>query len=198
MLFCCLFCLFVPATAQSDTYTPTEADMNNTVERFLNFHVDIEIQPDGNIIFTENFTVYAARIDIRRGIIRTIPEHRIDNRGRRKNIPIKVLSVTRNCEESIFKTETRTPSKGREQWVYTSASDELLEKGLHHYTIVYESRGHVGFFASKVYSSLNNSVLQSRTHSWGSLGSGYSSSSSGSSSWSSGSSGGGGGSARGY
>ena len=47
-----------------------------------------------------------------------------------------------------------------------------------------------GFFESKVYTSLNNSILRSGSYRWGGSISTYSSSS-GSSSWSSGSSGGG-------
>ena len=146
LFFYCLLNCFVPAMAQSDTYTPTETDMKNTLERFLHFHVDIDIKPDGNAVFTESFTVYAAGIDIRRGIIRNIREFRIDKTGRKKTVPIKVLSVTLDGKESIFRTETRTPSGGREQLIYTNESDNLLQKGFHHFTIVYESRGHVGFF----------------------------------------------------
>ena len=146
LLFCCLLTIVVPVFAQYDTFMPTEADMNNTTERFPHFHVDIEIQPDGNVVFTENITVYAAGIDIRRGIIRNIPEYRIDKTGRKKNIPIKVLQVMLDGKESVFRTETKTPSGFREQLIYTNESDKLLEKGFHQFTIVYVSRGHVGFF----------------------------------------------------
>ena len=34
-------------------YTPTEADLNNTEERFIDFHTDIKIMLDGNVVFTE-------------------------------------------------------------------------------------------------------------------------------------------------
>ena len=146
LFFCCLSGWFAPALAQSDIYTPTEADMNNTMERFLHFHVDIDIKPDGNAVFTENFTVYAAGIEIRKGIIRNILEYRIDKTGRKKIVPIKVLNVMLDGKDSEFRTETRTPSKGREQLIYTNESDNLLRKGFHRFTIVYESRGHVGFF----------------------------------------------------
>ena len=136
----------VPATAQSNVYTPTEADMENTMERFLHFHVDIVIHPDGNAVFTENITLYAAGIDIRKGIIRNIPEYRIEASGRKKNIPIKVLNVMLDGEDVIFRTESRLTSGKPEQLIYTNESDYFLKKGIHQFTIVYESRGHVGFF----------------------------------------------------
>ena len=144
-----LFCMMnwvVPATAQSNIYTPTEEDMKNKMERFIHFHLDIEIFPDGNAVFTENITLYAAGIDIRRGIIRNIPEYRKEASGRKKNIRVKVLNVMIDGEESIFRTESRLTSGNPEQLIYTNESDYLLQKGIHRFTIVYESRGHVGFF----------------------------------------------------
>ena len=143
-----LICWVVSITvsAQPGSYVPTDADRNNTMERIIDLHADIVIHPDGTVVVTENFTLYAAGIDIRRGIARNIPEYRVGENGRKKMIPVKVISLTRNGETSAYHTETSYQSGNRELTVYFGSSDKLLMKGIHQYTLVYETRGHVGFF----------------------------------------------------
>ena len=87
---------FVSLTAQSYTYTPTDADRSNTTERIVNLHADIEIQTDGNIVVTVYVTLYSAGIDIKRGIVHTIQEYRMDKNGKKelwRQILLKNLNV---------------------------------------------------------------------------------------------------------
>ena len=146
LLFCLLMGWVLPLPAQPGAYIPTDADRNNTTERIIDLHADIKIMTDGTVIVTEYLTIYAAGIDIRRGIIRNIPKCRKDRDGKKKTLPVKIRSLTRNGEPSEYRTETSYKSGDEELLVYTGSSDVLLEKGIHQYTLVYETRGHVGFF----------------------------------------------------
>ena len=135
-----------PAAMQPYTYITTEADRSNDTERYIDFHADIKIMTDGNVIITEYITLYAAGVDIKRGITRSIPEYRIDKNGKKKTIPVKVISLSRNGERSDYHTEASNGSSGRECVVYFGSGDVMLKKGIHQYEFVYETRGHVGFF----------------------------------------------------
>ena len=139
-------CLVVPVSAQPYFYTPTGADKNNHTERIIDLHADIRIHSDGNVIVTEYFTVYAAGVNIRRGITRDIPEYRIDRNNKTRSIPVEILSVKHNGEISEYHTETSRKSGNSEIIVYTGSSDAFLEKGIHQYEFVYQARGHVGFY----------------------------------------------------
>ena len=141
-----VICLVVPLMAQPYNYTPTDTDRSNTMERIIDLHADIVIHPDGTVVVTEYFTLYAAGIDIRRGIARNVPEFHVCEDGRKKTTPVNVISLTRNGEASAYHTETSYQSGNRELVIYFGSSDKLLEKGIHQYTLVYETRGHVGFF----------------------------------------------------
>ena len=134
------------SATQQYTYTPTAADKKNTTERIIDFHADIKIMTDGNAVITEYLTLYAAGIDIKRGIIRNIPEYRIDKNGTKKKLPVNIVSLKRNGESSEYHTEISNVSGKRERVVYFGSSDVMLEKGIHQYELVYETRGHVGFF----------------------------------------------------
>ena len=143
---CLLICVIETATAQSYIYTPTDNDRSNKTERIIDLYADIKIRIDGTVTVTEYFTIYASGIDIRRGIARNIPEYRTDKNGKRKTIPVNILSLTHNGEKSEYHTETSYQSGGKEIILYTGSSNILLEKGIHQYVLVYETRGHIGFF----------------------------------------------------
>ena len=136
----------VQSASQPYTYTPTEADRSNDMERIIDFHTDIRVMTDGNAIITEYLTLYAAGIDIKRGIKRNIPEYRIDKNERIKTLPVNIISLKRNGEQSEYHTEISYNSENRERVVYFGSSDVILEKGIHQYELVYETRGHAGFF----------------------------------------------------
>ena len=142
LLSCLLMIWFVPLSAQTYTYTPTDEDRNNTLERLIDFHADIDIQPDGTIRVTEYITIYAGGIKIRRGIVRNIPEKRVNKNGKTQILPITVLSLKRNDKESPYHTETVSGDIE----IYFGSGNASLETGIHQYELVFETRGHVGFF----------------------------------------------------
>lgn len=113
-------------------------------ERMLNFHSDIVIDTTGRIEITESITVYAGGIDIKRGIVRSIPLYRKENNGRKKKMDFTVLSILRDGEEEPYYTAISNDNKE----IFIGNSEVLLKPGVYKYSIVYEAYGHVGFFES--------------------------------------------------
>ncbi|MDR2918189.1 MAG: DUF2207 domain-containing protein [Tannerella sp.] len=111
-------------------------------ERIQDFHSDIVIDTTGRVEITESITVYAEGIDIKRGIVRSIPIYRKDNNGRKKKMDFTVLSVLRDGKEEPYHTAIANDNKE----IFIGNSEVLLEPGFYKYTIVYETYGHVGFF----------------------------------------------------
>ena len=138
---CLLMIWFVSLSAQIYTYTPTDADRNNTTERIINLHVELEIQTDGNLIVTEYFTIYAAGIDIRRGIDRIIPEFRLDKDKKERSTPVKIHGLTHNGKKSDY-----VKTFSNKCYTIGFGNDDFLKKGIHQYELVYETRRQVGFF----------------------------------------------------
>lgn len=110
-------------------------------ERILRFHSDIVINTDGRVEVTETIRVNALGIDIRRGIIRSIPIYRKDKDGVKKKVDFTVLSLKRNGVDEEY--ETKKEGNLREIYI---GNEDFLDEGIHEYTITYESYGHVGFF----------------------------------------------------
>ena len=127
----------IPATpvsvSQPYIYTPIEADRSNATERIIDFHVDIRILSNVSAVITEYFTLYAAGIDIKRGIIRNIPECRIDKNGTKKKKSINIIRLKHNGELSEHHSETSYASGERELVIYFGSEDNMLEKGIHQY-----------------------------------------------------------------
>jgi Predicted membrane protein len=142
----CVSAQMLASVTQSYNYMPTESDRSNTTERIIDFHADIKIMPDGNAVITEYLTLYAAGIGIKRGILRNIPEYRIDKNGTKRTLPVNIISLKRNGESSEYHTEISYDSGERERVIYFGSSNVMLEKDVHQYELVYETRGHVGFF----------------------------------------------------
>ncbi len=111
-------------------------------ERIIRFHADIVIDTTGRIEVAEHIRVYAAGIDIRRGIIREIPIYRRNNTGRRKHVDIRVLSVQCNGADVPY---LRKEESGHAV-IRTGDENTWLTPGEYDYTIRYESYGHIGFF----------------------------------------------------
>lgn len=111
-------------------------------ERILDFHSDIVIDTTGRVEITESITVYAEGVDIKRGIVRSIPIYRKESNGRKKKMDFTVLSVLRNGIEEPFYTTIVNDNKE----IFIGNREVLLEPGIYKYTIVYETYGHVGFF----------------------------------------------------
>jgi hypothetical protein len=122
-------------------FPPGIIDRTKT-ERIIRFHSDIVIETDGTVVVTDHEKVYAAGLDIQRGIVRTIPIYRYNKNGMRVKVDVNVLSVTCNGEKVKYHTE-KTDDDIK---IYIGDARVFLEPGEYEYAITYSTRGHIGFF----------------------------------------------------
>ena len=111
-------------------------------ERIIRFHSDITMDTDGRIEVTEHIKVFAAGKEIRRGIIREIPLSRKDHTGKQVRMKYKILAVQHNGRDSWYETEKEAGNTV----INLGNQYDLLDRGEHEFTIIYESYGQVGFF----------------------------------------------------
>lgn len=106
------------------------------------FSSDIYISEDGSMTVTETMKVYAAGIDIRRGIFRDFPTVYTDRHGNKYIVDFKVLSIKRDGAEEPYHTERL--SNGIR--VYIGSKDVFLNHGFYTYEIQYKTSRQLGFF----------------------------------------------------
>lgn len=109
-------------------------------ESIIYFFSDIELQKDGSIIVTEKIKVKADRKLIKRGIYRDLPREYKNKHGKKQNLEIKVLKVTRNGKKEKFSTKT--------YFDYTRISIGSLKhigKGIFEYEIKYKTNSQAFF-----------------------------------------------------
>lgn len=99
------------------------------------FDIDVEVQSDGDLIVTENITVRAEGIDIRRGIYRDFPTRSSDDRGMRREAGFDLLAVERNGAPEPHHT-TRIGNGIR---IYIGEEDVIIPRARHRYTIRYRT-----------------------------------------------------------
>lgn len=103
----------------------------NTVEG-----VNYEYTPDG-----EKFTVEAISNDIKRGIVRYIPETYYWKNGLNQSIWVLIDSITRNGKNEPFKNERKEGSRV----LYIGDPNNALDAGNHTYKIYYSSSNIIHF-----------------------------------------------------
>lgn len=111
-------------------------------ERILNFHSDIEIDTTGRVLVTEKIRINVTGESINRGIVRTIPIFRKDNKGYKQRVDINILSVERDGVVENFFTKQEEDDFA----IYIGNEYGSLTPDVYEYRIVYESYGHIGFF----------------------------------------------------
>ena len=98
-------------------------------ERVVDFHSDIRVQKNGDLVVTERIAVIVEGKEIRSGIVRDFA-----------GVPAEVLRVTRNGQPEPFAAER--PLGGMRLRIGTQAA---LPSGEHVYEIVYRSPRRVAF-----------------------------------------------------
>ncbi|MCK7554303.1 DUF2207 domain-containing protein [Chitinophaga sedimenti] len=136
LLFFALFCVMGRLSAQDDGLHPYYS------EGIILFHSDIDIARDGVVRVAETIRVYAAGDQIKRGIIREIPQYRTDKYGRKKRVKIHVVEVLKDSVTASYSEQ----EEGTNLNIRIGDPDVILGNGVYEYKIVYESRGHIGFF----------------------------------------------------
>jgi uncharacterized membrane protein YgcG len=112
-------------------------------ERILSFHSQITIAADAGMRVEETIRVAAEGNSIRRGIYRDFPTEYTDAYGNAYTVDFKLVEVTRDGSPEPSHTERR--SNGVR--IYIGAQDRLLPPGEYSYTLVYNTRRQIGFFA---------------------------------------------------
>jgi hypothetical protein len=113
------------------------------VERVLEFHSDIRIEANGELVVTERIAVEAEGRDIRRGILRDFPTQYHHRDGSAVNVPFSVLQVSRDGVPEPFAFE----AVGNGLRIRIGNVNVLLPRGRHEYQITYRTGRQVGFFA---------------------------------------------------
>ena len=125
-----LFLSFSKSYSQIDSLS---TNVINREERIKQFHSDIRIKENGNLIITENITVYAAEKSIDHGIYRELPMESNSSKVSKNNF-YTVLSVFRGNLEEPYHVKT-----GKEKFkIYIGDKDMNLPEGTYTYKLTYE------------------------------------------------------------
>ncbi len=107
------------------------------------FHSDIRVEPDGDLLVTENIRVKAEGRAIRRGIYRDFPTRYRDARGHTVVVDFEVLDVRRDGRPEAYHVEAR----GNGKRVYVGDRNVYLEPDFYDYRLRYRTSRQLGFFA---------------------------------------------------
>ena len=118
-----------------------EVDSSNNYEHIISFHSDIEISKNAEIIITEKIKVYAAGINIKRGIFRSLPLWR-DINGKRTRIKYDIISSKKNGVNEKYTTKNTNSDLA----IYFGNKKVILSPGIHEYELKYKTTNQIGFF----------------------------------------------------
>jgi uncharacterized membrane protein YgcG len=111
-------------------------------ERILDFHSDITVRPDAELLVAETIRVRAENLEIRRGIYRDFPTTYRDRLGNQVNIRFQVLDVERDGAPEPYHTENLRNGVR----VYIGSPDVFVSTGVHTYVLRYQVNRELGFF----------------------------------------------------
>ncbi|MTI42216.1 DUF2207 domain-containing protein, partial [Roseibium hamelinense] len=111
-------------------------------ERILQFHSDMEVRTDGQLLVTERITVRAEGNQIRRGIFRDIPLRARDANGWIYEVGFELLDVEQDGQRASYFTEDSASGVR----IYIGRSNVFLDPGKYTYTIQYLMDRQVRFF----------------------------------------------------
>lgn len=129
------------------------------VEEILSFDVQIDVQPGGLMVVTEEITVRALGREIRRGIYRDFPTSFPRQIGLgRIEAPFSVHSVTRDGAAEPYSLQSTGGPAGRGGMrIRIGDADGVLDPGIYRYTIEYETQRWVSSFAGPRRSATHSS-----------------------------------------
>lgn len=111
-------------------------------ERILDFHSDIKIQKNGDMIVHETIAVQAEGRQIRRGIYRDFPTDYKDRLGNQYRVGFQILSVRRDGQREDYHTKTL----GNGIRIYFGNKNRFISHGHHEYELTYRTNRQLGFF----------------------------------------------------
>lgn len=110
----------------------------DSTEKINQFHSDIQIKENGNILVTETISVYASGEKINHGIYRVLPLKSNSPKGN-KNTYYTIFSVIKDGFKEPYHTET----DGDNLTLYVGNKDAILTAGNYTYKITYESEAQI-------------------------------------------------------
>lgn len=115
---------------------------SNEQERIISFNANINIETNGEIKVSETIKVYGGIDNIKRGIVRTLPLHRVHSEGKKQRTNYRVTEVYRDGKEEKFFIER---ANGQLE-IFIGNKDVHLKPGIYEYEIRYTVRNQIGFF----------------------------------------------------
>lgn len=109
-------------------------------ERILSYDTQIEVHEDRSITVTEFIEVYAAGVEIKRGITRSLPSKRY-LKDQLVSMSYKILEVEKDGQPESYRLE----SSG-DQILYIGRRDVFLNPGTYRYKIKYKVPHQIAFF----------------------------------------------------
>lgn len=106
------------------------------------FNATIVVEPDGDLVVTENITVTSEQNQIQRGIYRDIPTRYQSKLGGTRDVPFEILSIKRDERPEPYHTEQNANGTR----IYIGREDVILPPGRYTYEIKYRMGGMIGFF----------------------------------------------------
>jgi hypothetical protein len=122
-------------------YSQTEnstSDEQERTEKIKQFHADILIKENGNIVVTEIIKVYAAQFEINHGIFRELPMKNYSSKVARNNF-YTVMNVSRDGMKEPFHIDIDTDK----YTIYIGDKDSTLNEGTYTYKLTYEVEAQV-------------------------------------------------------
>jgi uncharacterized membrane protein YgcG len=114
-----------------------------SADKILSFQSDIRLELDGSMTVTESITVYAGNdYNIKHGIYRDFPTRYRDLYRNTLNVEFNVVRVLRDGETEPYHIEAIRNGKR----VYIGSGDKIVARGVHVYSITYETDRQIGFF----------------------------------------------------
>ncbi|MBF8456835.1 DUF2207 domain-containing protein [Kaistella sp. G5-32] len=138
LIFAFLLLIFGFGSAQ-DFVADSSAQKN--YEHILSFDSDIVISKDAQTTVTEKIKVYAEGINIRRGILRSLPLWRNIN-GKKIRIKYELISVKKNGIKEDYHTENQSS----DYIIYFGNKNIILTPGVYEYELTYKTSDQIGFF----------------------------------------------------
>jgi uncharacterized membrane protein YgcG len=121
---------FFQCFSQTDS---TLTDEHERTERIKQFHADILVKENGNIVVTETIKVYAAEQQIDHGIFRELPMKNYSSKISRNNF-YTVLNVTKDGIKEPFHTAVNN----EKFIIYVGDKNFSLTEGTYTYKLTYE------------------------------------------------------------
>src|SRR5579862_2503377 len=112
------------------------------IERILDYHSDIVLQPDGTFLVRETIIVNSRGIQIRHGTFRDFPTRYTDRFGRNYVVGFHFLSAELDGYQETSRIQDVTNGKR----IYLGDQKYFVSSGQHTYIIAYTTNRQLGFF----------------------------------------------------